>query len=175
MNPGEASVTRDELAESVLVASRALVAIAASSMPDADEVTLAQYRALVVLASHGPITAGRLSELLEVHPSTVTRLIDRLETKQFTTRSSTDDRREVVIALAPSGSRLLATVTADRRRLISAVLERLPADDLDDLLRSFRAFSEAAGEVPDSQWSDVLDLPAGTSTQEHHTSPAPIP
>ena len=157
----------DELAESVLVASRALIGIAARSMPDGDEITLSQYRALVVLASHGPITAGRLSELLEVHPSTVTRLIDRLEAKEFATRSSTDDRREVVIALAPPAARLLAAVTADRRRRIRDVLDRLPAEDLDDLLRSFRAFSEAAGEVPDSQWSVLLDAPAEPSSQEH--------
>ena len=167
MNVGETAASRDELAESVLVASRALIGIAARSMPDGDEITLSQYRALVVLASHGPITAGRLSELLEVHPSTVTRLIDRLEVKDFAIRSSTDYRREVVIALAPPAGRLLAAVTADRRRRIRTVLDRLPAQDRDDLLRAFRAFSEAAGEVPDSQWSVLLDAPAETSTQEH--------
>lgn len=166
MNARETSASRDELAESVLVASRALIGIAASSMPDGDEITLSQYRALVVLASHGPITAGHLSELLEVHPSTVTRLIDRLEAKDFTTRSSTEDRREVVIALAPPAVRLLAEVTADRRRRIVTVLDRLPDDDRDNLLRSFRAFSEAAGEVPDSQWSVLLDAPAEPSSQE---------
>ena len=166
MNDGETSASRDELAESVLVASRALIGIAARSMPDGDEITLSQYRALVVLASHGPITAGRLSELLEVHPSTVTRLIDRLEAKGFTTRSTTDDRREVVIAIAAPAARLLAAVTADRRRRIRTVLDRVPAQDLEDLLRSFRAFSEAAGEVPDSQWSVLLDAPTEPSTQE---------
>lgn len=45
----------DELVDTVLAASRALVAVAARSLAAAgDEVTLPQYRALVVLAAAGP-------------------------------------------------------------------------------------------------------------------------
>jgi hypothetical protein len=45
----------DELVDTVLAASRALVAVAARSLAAAgDEVTLPQYRALIVLAAAGP-------------------------------------------------------------------------------------------------------------------------
>jgi hypothetical protein len=45
----------DELVDTVLAASRALVAVAARSLAAAgDEVTLPQYRALVVLSARGP-------------------------------------------------------------------------------------------------------------------------
>lgn len=163
MKARETSDPPDELSDAILVASRALVAIAARSMPDGDEVTLAQYRALVVLASHGAITAGRLSDLLEVHPSTVTRLIDRLEAKGFVARSGSDDRREVVVDLEPPAVRLLAAVTRGRRRQIRRVVARVAPDQRDELLRAFRAFADAAGEIPDSQWSAVLDSPVPAS------------
>ena len=43
------------MVDAVLTASRVLVAIAARSLADAgEEVTLTQYRSLVVLASRGP-------------------------------------------------------------------------------------------------------------------------
>lgn len=150
----------DEVAESVFAGSRALIAIAARSMPDSDEVTLAQYRALVVLTSHGPLTAGRLSELLDVHPSTTTRLVDRLLSNRFIKRSTTSDRREVVITLEPAAIRLLEAVTSDRLRQIRSIIARLSPDEADNVVTAFRAFSEAAGEIPDSRWSALLDAPA---------------
>jgi hypothetical protein len=45
----------DELVEALLSASRVMVGLAARSLADLDsDVTLPQYRALVVLASRGP-------------------------------------------------------------------------------------------------------------------------
>ncbi len=53
--PAHASEAPDELVDTVLAASRALVAVAARSLAAAgDEVTLPQYRALVVRAAKGP-------------------------------------------------------------------------------------------------------------------------
>ena len=61
-----------------MTASRVLVAIAARSLAAAGEVTLPQYRALVVLASRGPQRAVDLAGVLGVNPSSATRLVDRL-------------------------------------------------------------------------------------------------
>ncbi len=50
-----AAPNEDHLVDAVLSASRVLVAIAARSLADVgEEVTLTQYRSLVVLASRGP-------------------------------------------------------------------------------------------------------------------------
>ena len=55
MTSPDAQVAPDELVDTVLAASRALVAVAARSLAAAgDDVTLPQYRALVVLAARGP-------------------------------------------------------------------------------------------------------------------------
>ncbi|HEY2215680.1 MAG TPA: hypothetical protein VGH31_11530, partial [Acidimicrobiales bacterium] len=53
----------DSMVDAVLSASRVLVAIAARSLADAgEEVTLTQYRSLVVLASRGPQGVAELAE-----------------------------------------------------------------------------------------------------------------
>ena len=66
----------------MLSASRVLVAIAARSLADAgDEVTLTQYRSLVVLASRGPQTMATLAEAVAVTAPTASRLCDRLVKK----------------------------------------------------------------------------------------------
>ncbi len=95
----------DELTEAVLTASRALVGVAARSLAAAaDDVTLPQYRALVVLAARGPQRVGDLAESLGVHPSTATRLCDRLVDRRLVRRAiDRTNRRETTIALSRQG------------------------------------------------------------------------
>ena len=101
----------------MLTASRALVGVAARSLAVVDsEVTLPQYRALVVLASRGPRLVGELAEALGIHPSTATRLCDRLVAKKLVTRApGRDNRRETTISLSVKGRRLVDRVTVLRR------------------------------------------------------------
>ena len=54
-SPVHEAPSHDELVDALLSASRVMVGLAARSVADLDsEVTLPQYRALVVLASRGP-------------------------------------------------------------------------------------------------------------------------
>ena len=71
----------DAATRALLVASRALVGVAARSLAGVDDVTLPQYRALVVLTRPVSITIGDLATTLDIHRSTATRLCDRLERK----------------------------------------------------------------------------------------------
>src|SRR4051794_17698243 len=72
----------DAVTDAVLLASRVLVAVAARSLAEVtDDVTLPQFRALVVLASQGPQLIGSLAEQLDVNPSTASRLSERLVRK----------------------------------------------------------------------------------------------
>lgn len=141
--------------EAVLQASRALVAVAARSLAATeDAVTLPQYRALVLLASRGPQNVGGLAELLHIHPSTATRLCDRLAAKGLIERTtSTESRREVTLNLAAPGRSLVRTVTNRRVRDISAILGRLDPKARRAVARALRAFADAAGEPPDDVWS----------------------
>lgn len=140
--------------DAVLRASRVLVALAVRSLAGTDdEVTLPQYRALVVLASRGPQRPSRLAEALAVHPSTVTRLCDRLVAKRLVRRrGSGTSRREVTITLTAKGRRLVDAVTARRRVEIAEIVARVPAAERATMVHALHALGEAAGEPDDASW-----------------------
>src|SRR6476469_4363701 len=123
-----AKADSDGLTDAVLYASRALVAIAARSLSAApSDVTLPQYRALVVLASRGPQRTSDLAVELEVAPSSITRLCDRLVRKRLVTRRiDPEDRRQVTINITGKGLDLIAAVTSVRRREIARVVNVIP-------------------------------------------------
>lgn len=157
------------VADAVLIASRALVGVAARSLDAAgDEVTLPQFRALVLLAS-GPRTAGALATDLAVHPSTATRLADRLVRKGLISRTTVpDNHREVELALTANGREIVAAVLSRRRREIETIVARIdPAHRL-ALIDALQAFSEAAGEAPEQAWS------LGWSSEDSASAAAPV-
>jgi len=121
------SESPDSVVDAVLSASRVLVAVAARSLADiAEEVTLTQYRTLVVLASRGPQNLVGLAEAVGVTPATATRMCDRLVKKKLIVRQSEqDDRRQVRLALTKKGLKLVGTVTNRRRREIEAILSTI--------------------------------------------------
>jgi DNA-binding MarR family transcriptional regulator len=146
---------RDALVDAVLGASRALVAVAARSLADlAEDVTLPQYRVLVELAAHGPQRQADLASALGVDPSTATRMCDRLVRKQLVQRRRISaDRRVVRISLTHEGRDLVEEVTRRRRVEIAQIVRRMPRADRAPALRALRVFADAAGEVPEQDWS----------------------
>ena len=142
----------DSATDALITASRALVAIAAKSLAHVeDQVTLPQYRALVVLASRDGVRPVVLADALEVSPSTATRMCDRLVRKELVERVHSDnDRREVELRLSPDGRALVGEVTSHRRRDLRRVLGRISAADQDRLIDALRIFNTAAGEAPES-------------------------
>lgn len=137
----------DPLVDALLVASQALVGIAARSIADTDGVTLAQWRVLVLVASSERLTVSDLAEELDVHPASATRLCDRLVAKQLVERATPeDDRRQVVLHLAPAGQRLVRQVTGRRRHELATIAARMGPERLQDLVRALQEFSEVAGQ-----------------------------
>lgn len=146
--------------EAVLGASRVLVAVAARSLAGAaEEVTLPQYRALVVLASRGPQRVLSLAEALNVTPSTATRMCDRLVRKGLARRrTARTDRREVRITLTAAGQQLVDEVTRRRRAEISQILARIPQSEQAAIIDLFDKLTAAAGEKPTRDWIGGWDL-----------------
>jgi DNA-binding MarR family transcriptional regulator len=151
---------RDAVVDAVLGASRVLVAVAARSLGGiGEDVTLTQYRTLVVLASRGPQTVAALAEAVDVAPPTATRMSDRLVRKGLVVRRhDTTDRRLVRLTLSPAGRRLVDTVTGRRRAEIAALLAGIPAAQQAALVDALQQLAEAAGEVPEQDWSAGWDL-----------------
>src|SRR5664280_1825980 len=113
MHENDQPATGDEaMVDAVLTDSRVLVAVAARSLADAgEEVTLTQYRSLVVLASRGPQSVAALAEAVAVTPPTASRLLERLVRKGLVRRrTDRHARRQVRRALTEAGRDLIDTV-----------------------------------------------------------------
>ena len=150
----------DVVIDAVISASRVLVAVAARSLSDiADEVTLAQYRTLVVLASRGPQNLAGLAEAIGVTPATATRMCDRLAKKKLILRrAERNDRRQVRLARSARGASLVDAVTSRRRVEIERILRAVAPNDRAVLVQALHQFAVAAGEVPEQDWSTGWDL-----------------
>lgn len=155
-----AAPAEEQLVDAVLNASRVFVAIAARSLADVgEEVTLTQYRSLVVLASRGPQGVAALAEAVSVTPPTASRMCDRLVKKGLVTRrTDRRDRRQVRIALSSGGRLLVDTVTARRRQEIERLVGSIPEESRADLVAALAHLSQSAGEVPEQDWSTGWDL-----------------
>ncbi|MFF5231719.1 MarR family winged helix-turn-helix transcriptional regulator [Dactylosporangium sp. NPDC000521] len=130
----------------VALADRNLAAL------DAD-VTLAQYRTLVMLATGGPQRSADLAKDLDVAPSTLTRMCDRLEGKHLVRRfHRVDDRRSTWLALTPAGRDLVGVVMRERLRELSAIVDDAGVDASQESVDLLDRIVEASGELPDALW-----------------------
>jgi len=150
-------VDDEELTAAIAAASRALVGVAARSIADSGaDITLPQYRALVVLSTRGPQRMSVLAGHLGLAPSSVTRLVERLERKGLAGRQpSVESRREVSVTATAGGATLIEQVMERRRTFISESLVRIPRRRRLAMLTAFREFAEAVGEpIEIDPWGD---------------------
>jgi DNA-binding MarR family transcriptional regulator len=162
----DAEAVDAEAVDAVLTASRSLIAVATKSLgAAAEDTTIAQYRALVVLASRGSQRMVDLAGALGVAPSTAGRMCDRLVRKGLIRRHrARTDRRAVLVSITAPGRAVVDQATLRRRELITGILAKLPAGQQRDVAVALTAFAEAAGEIPDSQWPPApFDEPKGDS------------
>lgn len=137
-----------EVVQELLTASRLLVAMAARSVAAvAENLTLPQYRMLVVLETMGPRSLARLAEQLEVNSSTAMRMVDRLAGVGMVEKTANPDNgREVLVRVTPAGRKVVRQVTEHRLVEIERTVRAIPADHREHLIAALRAFSEAGGE-----------------------------
>ncbi len=112
------------------------------------DLTFARYEALVLLSftSKGSLPLGKMGERLQVHPTSVTPIVDRLERAGLVRRRPhPDDRRAVLAEITDAGRALVETATAD---LLGAGfgLGGLDEDELRSVSALLRPVREAAGD-----------------------------
>ena len=139
----------DAQVETIMAASRVLVAVSAESLAATEDVvTPQQIRALVAIASHGTLSAATLADALDVHASSATRLCDRLVAADLLDRrEDPTDRRYLVLELTRKGRQLLATIMRRRRRAIKEILSRIPEGERAAVSDAFERFAAAGGEA----------------------------
>src|SRR4051794_32229692 len=110
--------------------------------------TFARYEALVLLtfSRQGSLPLGKMGERLQVHPTSVTSIVDRLEAAgHVVRRRHPDDGRTVLAEITESGRAVVEAATAD---LVSArfALADTPAEDLRELSSLLRPLRRRAGD-----------------------------
>lgn len=107
-----------------------LSALRTPEFPD-PHVTMAQMRVLMVLAAVGEARMSDLAQQVGISPSTLSSLVDRLVEAGLANRlDDPRDRRSVVVALAPAGSRILDQFSELGSDALRALLEQLHAKDI---------------------------------------------
>jgi DNA-binding MarR family transcriptional regulator len=107
------------------VATADLVGVALRSV-ELVEVSLPQFRLLLVLKQFGRVSSSECAKILGVVGSSVTRLADRLHTGGYLVRGSDPANRSVVtLELTTKGREVVRQVTAYRRRELRRVLDRI--------------------------------------------------
>lgn len=103
-------------------ASKALVAVAAQSLAEAQEaLTMTQWRGLVIISSRSPIHLTALAEAMKVHPSNATRTVDRLVGNGLVDRKDNPvDRRHLALTLTRKGQRPVDRVMERRWEAIAS-------------------------------------------------------
>jgi DNA-binding MarR family transcriptional regulator len=149
----DARAQRKRQGAAVLAASKALVGVAARSLaPVEEELTLVQFRALLLVVEQRVSSPGDLATFLDVHPSNATRLVERLVAKGLVTRDgAADDRRTIVVEATVAGRALIRQVLDQRRRHIDQILERM-GDEAEAVAEALAHFAAAAGESADDAW-----------------------
>ncbi len=136
----------------MLEVSRTLVAITARSLASMDsDVTLPQYRTLVILYHQSTSSVAEVANELSVNPSTATRMIDRLCSKKLVSRHvATDDRRKLTLELTESGKMLVSHALMEREVRLSRMLGHIPRDMWPALYTALSAIHDTNTKPPDT-------------------------
>ena len=110
--------------------------------------SFARYEALVLLtfSRAGALPLGKMGRRLQVHPTSVTSIVDRLERSgHVVRRPHPDDGRTVLAEITPAGRAVVEAATAD---LVGADfgLGAMQPEDLARLSEMLRPVRAAAGD-----------------------------
>lgn len=138
------------------LATRDLVGLALRSV-EGVEVSLSQFRLLLVLHELGRSNATQCAEALGVVGSSVTRLADRLHASGHLVRGADPDNRSVVVLeLTDAGRRVVEQVTASRRRELGRVLDLLDPEERATCVGALGKLHRALADAGDDDQHDRL-------------------
>jgi DNA-binding MarR family transcriptional regulator len=115
--------------------------------------TFARYELLMLLCfnENRPLTVKELSETLQVHPTSVSSAVDKLEADQLVTRHRAfTDRRRVIVRITDQGRFRASEATAELNESVFANLP-LTAGEGERLWSTIRSFRVNAGDFDGSR------------------------
>jgi DNA-binding MarR family transcriptional regulator len=105
--------------------------------------TVKQYGLLTLLVHEGPVSQGRLGEVMKIDRTTMVTLIDDLERTGHVDRTrNPEDRRAYALAATAAGKRVQRRAATLMKRVYDETLSPLSAAERDELRRMLIAIIE---------------------------------
>lgn len=131
-----------------------------SLAPALEQVTLQQYRVLVLLVTRGPMRSGDLAAELGLLPSGTTRIVDRLVRARYVEkRTSRSSGREVIVTARAAATDLVSLVLDARRAELREMLRAMTPDERASIATTAAAVVRVGGPVPLDAGLMLAELP----------------
>ena len=113
------------------------------------DLTMGRYETLLLLAisDSGQLPLGRMSELMMVHPTSITNNIDRLEAQGYVRRVPHESDRRTTLAEITSSGREIVDIASHELQKIDFGLDALTAKERVQLSRILRKVRVDGAEV----------------------------
>lgn len=111
--------------------------------------TPAQSSVLGLLSSRGPMALATVTELEQLNPTMVSRIVKKLVDRGLITRVQDDtDQRSARLEVTQSGRKVHDEIRKRRTELVSGCVDRLPPAHATALHRAIPALTALADELP---------------------------
>ncbi|HNU62565.1 MAG: MarR family winged helix-turn-helix transcriptional regulator [Candidatus Bilamarchaeum sp.] len=109
---------------------------------DGDNIpTMLQVQTLKTIKENSPITASELASRLQMSPSALTQMTDRLIKSKFISRKNDkNDRRLILLSLTNDGEQHLASILKRMEQKANQILDPISAKDLETVVTIFEDF-----------------------------------
>lgn len=102
-----------------------------------------QFYMLHLIRDKGPCKVTALADLMEVKPSAITVMIDRLASRGFARRRHDDkDRRVVLIEITEQGLQVLAQTDLVRRQMLAQLFEKIDTNEAEQFLNTLEKLTQ---------------------------------
>jgi len=119
---------------------------------DSRGLTMTQLRLMFALFQQDGIAVSTLAQRMDISPSAMTGVIDRLVRSKFIRRrTDRKDRRLVRIYLTPESKRILEEMDVAGRAYVNEIIRHLGRERVEALVDSLTEFLEAAQKVRAAQ------------------------
>jgi len=114
---------------------------------DEGDIGATSTAALATVRTRGPVTLGELASFEQVAPPTMTKVVEKLESRGFVTRRvDPDDRRVARVSVTAAGTRYLDRSRARRTAWLAARLGELELDQVAQLRGAIELLEAIIGE-----------------------------
>lgn len=113
------------------------------------DLSFARYEALMLLrlSRTGALPLGKMGARLQVHPTSVTNLVDGLEKRGYATRTPHSKDRRTTLATITQEGRRVAAVATHALNAARFGMDPLSRQELEELTRLLRMLRVQAGDV----------------------------